>query len=63
MEARNKLAAEAGLKEEKFILGWLFDFHRLIISLPISKCIAWTDSINDILASGTLTAKELETTI
>jgi hypothetical protein len=63
MEARNKLAAKAGLEEEKIILGWHFDFRRLIISLPSNKFIAWMDSINDILARGTTTAKELETTI
>jgi hypothetical protein len=63
MEARNKLAAEAGLEEEKIILGWHFDFHRLIISLSSNKFIAWMDSINDILARGTTTAKEPETTI
>ena len=40
MEARNKLAAEAGLEEEKIILGWHFDFCRLIISLPSNKFIA-----------------------
>ena len=39
MEARNKLAAKAGLEEEKIILGWLFDFHCLIISLPSNKFI------------------------
>ncbi len=34
MEARNKLSAEARLKEEKIILGWWIDFCHLIISLP-----------------------------
>ena len=63
MEARNKLAAEAGLGEEKIILGWLFDFCRLIISLPSNKFIARMDSIYDILARGITTAKELEATI
>ena len=62
-EARNKLAAKAGLKEEKIILGWHFDFCHLIISLPSNKFIAWTDSINNILARGTTTAKVPETTI
>ena len=63
MEARNKLAAEARLEEEKIILGWHINFRRLIISLPDNKFIAWTDSINNILTRGTSTAKELETTI
>jgi hypothetical protein len=63
MVARNKLAAKAGLEEEKTILGWHIDFRRLIISLPSNKFIAWTDSINNILARGTSTAKELKTMI
>ena len=63
MEARNKLAAKAGLEEEKIMLGWLLDFCHLIISLLSNKYIAWADSINGILACGTLTAKELETAI
>ena len=34
MDARDKLKAEAGPAELKVILGWNFDFRRLIISLP-----------------------------
>ena len=46
MEARSKLAAKAGLKEEKLILGWLFDFCRLIISLPFLP--GWTRSMTSL---------------
>jgi hypothetical protein len=62
MEARNKLSPEAGLEEEKIILGWHINFCRLIIFLPDNKFIAWTwtDSIKEILSCGTSTAKELE---
>ena len=63
MEARTKLAAKAGLEDKKIILGWHLDFCRLIISLPSNKFIAWMNLINDILARGTTTAKELDTTI
>ena len=63
MEARNKLAADAGVKEENIIPGWHLDFCRLIISLPSNKFIASIDWINNILAHGTTTAKELETMI
>jgi hypothetical protein len=63
MEARNKLSAQAGLEEQKVILGWHVDFCRLIISLPHNKFIAWTESINEMLSCGTTTAKELESTI
>jgi hypothetical protein len=60
MEAQNKLSAEAGLEEEKIILGWHVNFCHLIISLPDSKFIAWTVSIKETLSHGTSTAKELE---
>jgi hypothetical protein len=63
MEARNKLSAEAGLEEQKVILGWHLNFCQLIILLPHNKFIAWTESINEILSHGTSTVKELETTI
>ncbi len=63
MEARNKLSTEAGLKEEKIILGWHIDICRLTISLPDNKFIAWMDSIKKILSPGTSTAKELKTMI
>ena len=42
---RNKLLAEAMLEETKKILGWVFDFRRLTISLPDNKCIAWSEAI------------------
>ncbi len=60
MEARNKLSTEAGLEEEKIILGWHIDFCHLIISLPDNKFIAWMDSIKEILSHGTSTEKELK---
>jgi hypothetical protein len=60
MEARNKLSPEAGLKEEKIIMGWRINFCCLIISLPDNKFIAWIDSIKEILSRSTSTAKELE---
>jgi hypothetical protein len=34
MAARHKLNAEGFLEETKMILGWMWDFRRLIISLP-----------------------------
>jgi hypothetical protein len=63
MDARDKLLAEAGLSETKVILGWLFNFRQLRISLPRNKFIAWTANINKLIADGTSTAKELESTI
>jgi hypothetical protein len=63
MDARDKLKAEAGLSEKKMILGWSFDFRRLLISLPKNKFIAWTSTINKLLVDGLSTPKELESTI
>ena len=63
MDTRDKLLAEAGLLETKVILGWLFVFRQLRIPLPENKFIAWTENINKLIADGTSTAKELESTI
>ncbi len=63
MDARDKLLAEAGLSETKVILGWLFDFRKLQISLPENKLIPWTTNVNKPTAKGITTAKELELTI
>jgi hypothetical protein len=41
----------------------VFDFQRLLISLPENKFIAWTTTINKLLVEGSSTAKELESTI
>ncbi len=63
MDARDKLKAEAGLSETKMILGWIFDFRQLLISLPKNKFIAWMTNINKLLVDRSSTAKELESTI
>ena len=59
MAARSKLLAEAGPEEVKTILGWICDFRRLLILLPVNKFIAWSKAIEDMLSSGKTTAKEL----
>ncbi len=63
IEARNKLASEAPLKERKTILFWLIDFRQLLIILPENKYKAWTTAIKTMLSEGTTTAKELEMNI
>jgi hypothetical protein len=63
MAARHKLWADGLLEETKMILGWMWDFRRLIISLPINKCTAWTEGINKMIKNKNLTAKILKTTI
>eukprot|EP00957_Ditylum_brightwellii_P177608 13528582-Ditylum_brightwellii.AAC.1 len=45
------------------ILGWLFDFRHLVVSLPEKKFTAWTDAITEILRRMEFTAKELEQNI
>ena len=63
MEARNLLVAEATPEEIKLILGWTMDFRSLIISLPDNKYTAWSESIQQLLVTGSAKAKELETLI
>jgi hypothetical protein len=63
MIARNKLTAEGGLSETKMILGWLFNFRTLIVSLPDHKFIAWTVAIQKMVMSKRTNSKDLETTI
>jgi hypothetical protein len=63
MEACNKLEAEAGLEEQKTILGWLVDTHCLLLSLPNNKFVAWTAILVKVLKQGTTTAKEMESII
>ena len=63
MISKTKLDAEANLSEIKIILGWRWDFRRLIISLPDNKFTAWTDGISVILNTRRVTTKELESTI
>ena len=63
MAALAKFLAEAGLEETKTILGWDFDFRRMLVSLPENKFAAWSEAISSILENGVVTAKELETNI
>ncbi len=63
MAARNKLQAEAGLEEQKMVLGWLIDTRRLLVKLPKNKFVAWTSIIKEVMRNGTTTAKELESII
>ena len=63
MAALAKLLAEAGLEETKTILGWDFDFRRMLVSLPENKFTAWSKAISSILGNGVVTAKELEKNI
>jgi hypothetical protein len=63
MDTRDKLIAEASPTKTKIILGWDFNFRRLLISLPENKFIAWTTNIRKLLVKGSTTAKELESTI
>jgi hypothetical protein len=63
MIARNKLTAEGSLSETKMILGWLFNFRTLILSLPDHKFIAWTAAIQKMVTSKRTTSEDLETTI
>ena len=54
---------EAGLKEQKTVLGWLIDTRRLLLSNPNNKFVAWTEILSSVLTRGTTTAKEMESII
>jgi hypothetical protein len=45
------------------ILGWLIDFHQLLIILAENKFKAWMAAIETMINNGTATAKKLETKI
>jgi hypothetical protein len=42
MVSTKKLESEAALSEIKTMLGWLWNFLKLVISLPFDKFLAWT---------------------
>jgi hypothetical protein len=63
MVAQDKLKAEGGLAELKVILGWLFNFRALTMSLPEHKHIAWLGEIQSMLDRRRTTKKALELTI
>ena len=49
--AIDKAIAEGTPAERLTVLGWMIDTRRLLISLPIDKCTAWTANINNFLLS------------
>ena len=57
MPALTKLAAEAGLEETKTILGWFFDFRRLLVSLPENKFLAWKKEVEKLIETESSYAK------
>jgi hypothetical protein len=63
MAALHKLSAECRLEETKMILGWLWDFRQLKISLPINKYNAWSAAISKMINDKMTTTKDLDTTI
>ncbi len=63
MVAKDKLLAEGSLSETKVILGWLFNFRALTVSLPDHKFITWTAAIQKMITLKRTTSKDLDTTI
>ena len=63
MAALNKLIAEAGLEEQKIILGWVFNFRKLLLSLPKNKYLAWSESITEMMEAGSSKYSELDTLV
>jgi hypothetical protein len=58
-----KLAAEGIPREIQIVLGWLIDTHRLLISLPDHKFLAWVADIRSLVEKRRCTGEDLETTI
>ena len=63
MVAEDKLTAEGGLSETNIILGWLFNFRTLTVSLPEHKYIAWSNELTQMMTPQGTTKKQLESTI
>ena len=61
MVAKDKLLAEGSLSETKMILGWLFNFRTLTVSLQNHKFIAWKAGIQKMITSKHTTSKDLDT--
>ena len=59
MKARNNLKAKVEAEEIKIILGWLWNFHQLLLFLLTKKIIAWSKDIRKMINKGTIHAKEL----
>lgn len=60
MAAWNKLLAEVVLEKEKMILGCLFDFWCLKVSLPENKFVAWLVMVKESIKKCNTNFKELE---
>ena len=45
-----KSKAEGELEDIKVVLRWVYNTHTLIVSLPDTKFIAWTKTIQDNLS-------------
>ncbi len=63
MVAQDKLKAEGGLAKLKVILGWLFNFPALTVSLPEHKHITWSGENQSMLDRRRTTKKALESMI
>jgi hypothetical protein len=63
MATLHKLTKEGHLKKTKMILGWLWDFRLLTISIHIKKVKVWSSKITKKINTATTTLAELESTI
>jgi len=55
-----KLAAEGTFSDKQIILGWMFNFHSLEISLPPDKLLVWTEDLRPIIDNGFVEIHALE---
>jgi hypothetical protein len=63
MAALQKLSAEGRLEETKIILGWMWDFRRLTISLHINKYTVWLALISRMINGKERTSGDLNTKV
>ena len=45
------------------MLGWKLDARGLLLLLPFDKYLAWAQNLSDIIRTGTVTLKQLESLI
>jgi hypothetical protein len=61
--APDKLIAEGTPAEIMMVLGWLLNTRLLLVRLPPDKFVAWSADLIKIIAAGSVTFGELESTV
>jgi len=59
----DKLKGEGQPSERRVMLGWLIDTIQMRVYLPVTKALAWSTDIKNLLSKNKVTKKELESTV